>query len=295
MSNEQDKPVSPSVDDDELVSRFAHSRDEEAFRSIVERYAPLVLGVANRVMCHSQDAEEVLQATFIVLSEKANKLKPGKSLANWLYGVAYRISLRARTKKSRRREQPLYEISDGQQSELEQLAKSYEQQLLDDELNLLPVKYRDPLILHYLMGKTNRLIAQELGLTERTVEGRLRRGRRELRHRLIKRGVSLGALMAGVVFTHEELKASALAPVVDSVVKTCLHHESTPTGSQAARLARKEILTMTTTKTLFPTGIAAIALIGGAVTLASQPGGAISWRQPVKCNIAEQPSIGSNR
>ena len=255
--------------DDALIRRFATTRDEAAFRELVERHAALVLGVARRVIVHEQDAEEVLQATFIVLSQKAKKLKPGMSLANWLYGVAYRISLRARSKKSRRREMLLPEISGSERTELEQLAATYEQQLLDDELNKLPKQYREPLVLHYLMGKTCRIVAEELGLTERTVEGRLRRGRRELRHRLIKRGVSLGALMTAVAITHRELEASVSTPVIESVVESALNSDIGTIGSEPALLARKEILTMTATKTFVPVGFAAIALVGTAIVMAA--------------------------
>src|SRR6266853_1183758 len=76
--------------DRQLVERFARERDESAFALLVPRHGPLVLGVGGRILHHTNDAEDVFQATFLVLARKAGSLGWQASIRNWLYQVAYR-------------------------------------------------------------------------------------------------------------------------------------------------------------------------------------------------------------
>src|ERR1700687_1520939 len=99
--------ASPATDewtDCQLLERFTSQRDEVAFASLVRRHGPLVLGVGRRVLHHDQDAEDVFQATFLILARKAPSGGWQKSLAGWLYCVAYRLATRTRTKILRQRE-----------------------------------------------------------------------------------------------------------------------------------------------------------------------------------------------
>src|SRR5438445_940257 len=96
------------LSDAELLQRFATQRDEAAFEVLVWRHGPMVLGVGRRVLHNTDDAEDVLQATFLALVRQARSIARGGSLAGWLYQVAYRAALRA---KRRRDKHPVGQVA----------------------------------------------------------------------------------------------------------------------------------------------------------------------------------------
>ena len=73
--------------DRELLARFVAQRDEDAFTTLVRRHGPMVMAVGLRVLHHHQDAEDVCQATFLLLARKAKTTAWRDTIANWLYGT----------------------------------------------------------------------------------------------------------------------------------------------------------------------------------------------------------------
>ncbi|WP_315850089.1 RNA polymerase sigma factor, partial [Singulisphaera acidiphila] len=88
--------------DGRLLERFVARRDEAAFSALVTRHGSLVLGVCRRLLRDPNDVEDAFQAVFLVLVRRSGSLRDGDRLASWLYGVAYRVSLRARANAARR-------------------------------------------------------------------------------------------------------------------------------------------------------------------------------------------------
>src|SRR6185369_12049473 len=68
-------PTDGSRLDAELIDCYVASNDEAAFARLVERHGPLVLGVCRRVLRHHHDAEDALQATFLVLAREARHIR----------------------------------------------------------------------------------------------------------------------------------------------------------------------------------------------------------------------------
>src|SRR5262245_30909504 len=87
--------------DDELLRQFALSRDEAAFAELVRRHGALVLGIARRVLGEHHAAEDVLQASFLLLARKAWRVRWRRSIAPWLHAAAYRLACEARRRRMR--------------------------------------------------------------------------------------------------------------------------------------------------------------------------------------------------
>src|SRR5439155_24695975 len=97
-----DGTADQQTSDKDLLLRFVEKRDEAAFTALVRRHDCMVMGVALRLLRHHQDAEDVCQATFLLLAKKANTASWRNSVASWLYEVAHRLSLKARQAAARR-------------------------------------------------------------------------------------------------------------------------------------------------------------------------------------------------
>jgi RNA polymerase sigma factor (sigma-70 family) len=188
-----------ALTDGQLLARFSERREPDAFEALVRRHGRLVLGVSKRVLHNAHDAEDVFQAAFLVLAQKAGSLDRRRSVGNWLYAVAYHLALRAKSGVERRRACEREASSASSVDPLSEVSGRELYSLLDAELQRLPMKYRAPLVLCYLEGNTRDEAAQLLGWSLGAVKGRLERGRNILRGRLVRRGLTLSAALLGGV------------------------------------------------------------------------------------------------
>ena len=162
--------------DAELLRRFTSRRDQAAFALLVRRHGAMVLGVCRRILGNVHDADDAYQAAFLILVRKATTLNSRGAVGNWLYSVAYRVALRARANSARRCRQEKLAMCSPRTSTDDDGGEL--RQVLDEELARLPEKYRAPIVLCYLEGKTNDEAARQLGWTKGTVSGRLARRER---------------------------------------------------------------------------------------------------------------------
>jgi RNA polymerase sigma factor (sigma-70 family) len=198
--------------DGDLLLRFVERRDEGAFAALVRRHGPMVLAVCRGLLGDSHAAEDAFQATFLVLLRRARDLDQRESLGGWLYGVASRTALKARTGAARRR---VRERKAAAMSATEREDRGTDPELervLHEELGRLPEKYRDPLVACYLQGQTTEEAAQRLGCPRGTVLSRLSRGRDLLKRRLASRGVTPAA--SGVAVTLASSAGVAVSPAL---------------------------------------------------------------------------------
>src|SRR6516225_11110909 len=160
-------PPGGDLTDGQLLARFVATRDEASFAVLVRRHGPMVLGVCRRLLRHEQDAEDCFQATFLVLARRASVVR-GEAVGSWLYSVAYRTSLEARALNARRRARER-QVEAMPHPEVTPADIPDWRPWLDRELSRLPEKYRTPVILCNLEGRTRREVAQQLSLPEGTL------------------------------------------------------------------------------------------------------------------------------
>jgi RNA polymerase sigma factor (sigma-70 family) len=193
--------------DGELLEQYTARRAESAeaaaaaemaFAALMNRHGAMVWGVCCRVLGNCHEAEDAFQATFLVLVRKAGSVRVDGSLGRWLYAVAHRVALRARSQGEQRRSEigrmpPQSPNDPAGEVELRDLRT-----IIGEELDGLPAKYRCPVELCHLQGLTYDEAARQLNWPVATVKNRLTKGRLRLRARLTQRGLAPSAVAAGV-------------------------------------------------------------------------------------------------
>lgn len=255
----------PTADGDEaLLARFVNQRDETAFEVLVRRHGPMVLNVCQRVVRNSELAEDCFQATFVVLARKAGAIGDRRALAPWLYGVAVRVARKARGREAQQRVQWMKLLSRFTPAASGPPGLDDLKPLLDEEVDRLPAKYRELIVLCYFQGKTNSEAARHLGCPEGTVFGRLARAREMLRGRLVRRRIALSSV--GVVELLAASSASAALSPALVARATAAVVDSAALSLTASSLAQEVMRTMFWMKCA-KIGVIVLALGLGAVGL----------------------------
>jgi RNA polymerase sigma factor (sigma-70 family) len=242
--------------DSELLRRFAHSRDEDAFSELVWRHSTVVWRVCQSVLPRP-DAEDAFQAAFVVLARKAGSLR-GDSLASWLFRVAYRISLRAW--KNRRRHAPVALPINLPAPDDGLVGWRELQGVLQAEVSRLPEKYRETLLLCAFDGCSKTEAAGRLGIPEGTISSRLAAAREMLRRRLTRRGIELPLVFAGPA-----LGAPLATATLRRSAEIALGSGAVPAG--VARMLEQAFAPLVGAKTFFLSAVAVALFIGGPLLL----------------------------
>jgi RNA polymerase sigma factor (sigma-70 family) len=265
--------VDPKQPDRALLERFVAHREEAAFAQLVRRHGAMVLHVCRRVLGDPDAAQDVFQATFLVLARKSASILKQESLGSWLYGVAYRLSQKARANLARRSAKEKQAGRQPPVAATDELTWREMRAVLDEELHRLPEKCRAALVLCYLEDRTRDEAARQLGWPLRTLKYRLELGRDLLRRRLVRRGFTLGTGLFVSELLSEPAPALA-ASLVEATTQAAAQFldnslAATLVSGQAILLAKGELQAMFLGKLKI---IALLVLIGGlAVGAAGLP------------------------
>jgi RNA polymerase sigma factor (sigma-70 family) len=245
--------------DGQILTEYVNRRDEAALAALVHRHGPMVWGVCRRVLPNHHDAEDAFQATSLVLVRKTASIASRELVANWLYGVAHQTALKARAMAGRRRTRERQVTAMPEREVVTPDVWPDLQPLIDEELSRLPDKYRVPIVLCDLEGKTRKEAARQLGVPEGTVAGRLARARSMLAKRLTRRGVSLssGALAAALA------QDSGSAGVPNAVVSSTINAATLLAAGQAAGVIsfKVDALTEAVVKAMFVKKIKTVLVV----------------------------------
>lgn len=255
-----------SADDAELLALFVTMNDRACMAELIRRYYRFVLSIVGRKVSNEHDLQDAVQSTFLVLMKTAKSIRNRNSLAAWLHGVAHRTSLRVRNRASRFRNEDevdrVEELPDDRESPFSLFARKMELEVLDQELQLVKETYREVLVEHYLLGRSAAEISERFEMSQSTIEGRLRRGRRELRLRMLRRGYRFSSAIAAVALNQSLGIPSARITEEISKVMDWSQNSLSGTDSTVASLVSEELsmASFITSKAVLGTAVAAVTL-----------------------------------
>lgn len=216
----RDEPGLFRMADDRLLAMFIDRADEAAFEVLVARHAPRVLGVCRQVLRRPDDVEDVFQSTFLLLARNAAKIRKPASLGHWLHGVAHRLAVRSKVKSSRRSavEMERQGVAMAAQRSDDDIDRRDLRRVVHEEIDRLPERLRQPILLCYLEGLTNEDAARHLGCPSGTLKVRLAKAREILHGRLARRGIALSAALFLLVVPQTSMASDVPRRLIKSTV-----------------------------------------------------------------------------
>jgi RNA polymerase sigma-70 factor (ECF subfamily) len=151
--------------------------DRAAYTELVRRHSRMVFAVCLGTLGSIEDAEDMSQEAFVTGFRQLSQLRDGGQFRSWIARVARNLSIDHIRREVRGRE-----LVAANPPEL--AADPNPNVELHDALGRLPEKYRLPLIMYYLDGRSTEGVARSMEITPAGVRTRLSRARRELRKML---------------------------------------------------------------------------------------------------------------
>ena len=177
------------VSDFDLVRR-SRNGDHAAFRELVDRYARDLYGLAFALVGNAQDAEDVLQETFLGAFRQIAAFEERSTVKTWLSRILVKQAARCHRSRGSRKTVSLDDLSEpgsatAGKREAASSAGDYHVRLdVLETLASLSPEHREVIVLRELQGMSYEEMADILCIPGGTVESRLFRARRELRDRL---------------------------------------------------------------------------------------------------------------
>jgi RNA polymerase sigma factor (sigma-70 family) len=270
-------PEVRQASDRDLLLRFSERREAAAFHALLRRHGPMVFDVCRGVLGNEANAEDAFQATFLILARKAASIRKAASVGSWLHSVAYRTALQARAQEATRKKSEAH-APVCQVSEPDDLTWREVRAVLHEELNRLPERYREALVMCYLESKTQDQAAAQLGLAKSTLKERLERGKELLRARLVRRGLGPAALLVAVTWPAPVASACCRATFLSATVKAACQSvagQATPgvISARVAAISEGVMRAMFVTKMRLVVGLLTLATAVGICGPAFLPGG----------------------
>jgi RNA polymerase sigma factor (sigma-70 family) len=266
--------------DAQLLDRFlarGGEPAEAAFEALVTRHGPMVLDICRKIVRNRHEAEDAFQATFLVLASKAGSIRQREALAGWLLGVARRVAVRLKAERASRRSHEA-RAAEIRIAVVDGRGETWPE--LHEEIDRLPDRYREPVVLCYLQGLSTEATALRLGCPRGTVLSRLSRARELLRDRLDRRGLA-PAILTATAESSWPAPAALAQRLIRSTVQVSLAFTRLPppaagvVSTTATALATGVIhsMMMSKLKALGAAALACFLMLGGIQTFGRQLAG----------------------
>jgi uncharacterized protein (TIGR03435 family) len=207
------------MDDDELLRAYVRSESEEAFRGLVDRHLPMVYATARRMVGDAQLAEDLAQAAFMILAQKAASLNRRQVLGGWLYQTTRNLARHAIRNEQRRRirEQTAVAMQSlNAKSEPDHILEGLEPAMAELEDN-----ERDVLVLRFLQARSLREVGHQFGINEDAARMRVNRALDRLREVFERRGIAVTSALLGTILAASTSEAVP-ASLASSITATAL-------------------------------------------------------------------------
>ena len=168
-----------------LIKNLKQGR-EDAYRQLVEEYGNKLLKTCYLILKDKEEAEDVVQETFIRVFNKIDTFKEKSGLYTWIYAIALNLS-----RDRMRMKQDMLELNDEMigNNDLEaQVEMNIDRELLRKGIFEMNSLYREVLVLFYFEELSIKEISNLLNEKEGTIKSKLFRGRNILKESLLKGG-----------------------------------------------------------------------------------------------------------
>jgi RNA polymerase sigma factor (sigma-70 family) len=257
------------LDDNTLLREYVERDSQEAFATVVARHVNKVYSVALRHTRNPHQAEEITQAVFVILAQKANKLHQHAVLSGWLYQTARLTAvtfIRSEIRRARCEQEAFMQTL---QNETESDLWPQIAPLLDSAMAGLNERDRHAIVLRFFDGKSMKEVGAVLGASEDATKMRVKRAVEKLRLFFGKRGIvaPAAALTAAISANSVQAAPVALAKAATTVSLT----KGATASASTATLIKGALKVMAWSKAKAAIITAAIILAAGTTaTLMNQ-------------------------
>ena len=295
----------PMTDEHRLLHEYVARRSQEAFARLTEQYVDLVYSSARRQVRDLHLAEDVTQAVFIVLAQKAATIPADRPLSAWLLKTTAYCAANARRGREHR------EHYERRAAEMARMTRGNGTSthaglsdtggdagwddlspLLDEGIARLRAKDRDAVLLRFFEKKTLRQVGEAMGISEEAAGKRVARAVDRLRDFFRRRGAAVTGAGLGAMLLAQSTQAApaglagaSAASAAVGVATTVGAASATATAasaSSAAAVAKGAMLVMAAEK-------AKVTLVAVAVLLLGVGGGALAVRAVLSSGVSNRP------
>jgi len=201
------------MNDWELIQNYCRNGSESAFETLVKRHVDYVYCAALRQVRDVSLAEDVSQAVFMLLAQKAKSFRSGTVLVSWLFRSTHYIAARALRSEYRRQRRELEAAKMNPTIMTSETDHKWERvsPVLDEALAALPNKYRDAVLLRFISRKPFSQVGAEIGISEDAAKKRVSRALARLREFFVRRGTTLSVAAVAVMLGERLVQASPVA------------------------------------------------------------------------------------
>ncbi|MDD3480715.1 MAG: sigma-70 family RNA polymerase sigma factor [Patescibacteria group bacterium] len=169
--------------DEELIL-YIQNNFGDGFSEVIDRYEKKLLGYITRILKDEDLSEDVLQETFIAAYENINGFDPKRKFSSWIYRIAHNKAINEIRKGKNKvsiDDAPEIASSEGREKIEAELGKKEVKKVLEKEIETLPLKYKEIVILRFFEEKSYEEISDILKIPISTVGVRIRRGLAKLK------------------------------------------------------------------------------------------------------------------